>query len=370
MARMAGFARWRLRALALLGLLLLAACASQRVQTLPLVEPERTDPLAPYEAADWPKYLKRLELPRERDYVILAYLPTKRPFDFSSPAVAQRSVLAALADRASEADGASKIGHTIVAWQCGTFQGMASQTGAGGRESLDLVLAGWGLIPVFSTYEDGHLYPEGGHKVSYMRALAAGRGVVTAIEVDRGDCLNLRAELTRYLSHPNQPTRHYSLLLDPRRYEGGGCISFAFYLAGAAGVMKPVWPHYLRDIEIRQTMIGTIGSVPPGVIPYRPPGCGPGCTKRGLTELATTPWETGPVIDRLRVPDGELVLAGLVGLRRGLVPADDWRFARVLGESDPAIAGAVRASRAWAAGYPVRRIADPEGVSALVLERR
>ena len=39
------------------------------------------------------------------------------------------------------------------------------------------------------------------------------------------------------LTHPDTPVRNYGLMKDPAAYEGAGCISFGFYLAGAAGVL-------------------------------------------------------------------------------------------------------------------------------------
>ena len=65
------------------------------------------------------------------------------------------------------------------------------------------------------------------------------------------------------------------------------------------------------------------------MIAYRPAGCARLCAPRPLPALVATPWGEGPVVDRLRIADGELVLAGLVSLRRGVAPDDDWRFGRV-----------------------------------------
>lgn len=359
-------ARW----LALLMVLAaLSACARHRTMDLPIVEPERHDVLAPYEAADWPEYLKRLDLPRERDYVIVSYLPTRHPFDLSSATAARRSLLTGLLDPSSEQASGSKIGHTIVAWQCGRFQGMTSMTGESNYESARMILDGFGLIPAFSTFTDGHLYPEGDHKFVHMKALREGRAVVTAAQVARAECENLRVALRRFVTHPNAPVKNFGLLEDPRRFEGGGCISFAFYLANAAGVMREAWPALHRDLPVYAGMLGAMGTVPDGVIPYRPPGGRVGTVPMALPTLLFSPWDRGPVVDRLSVADGELVLAAFVGLRRGLAPQDDWRFARVLPPSDPAIARAMREAQSWAARYPVRRIADPDGVQALVLER-
>ncbi len=353
--------------MSLVALMLLAGCAGyNRFDAAPLTEPARADPLAPYEAARWPEFLHRIDLPRGRDYVILAFLPTNKPIDLSSPERARSSVLSALVSPGFD----TKIGHMIVAWQCGPHRGMTSMTGAKGTEAADMFKAGWGFVAALSTYSDGRLYPEGEHRLANLDALEAGRGVVTAVEVTRGACDEMRRELTRFVTHPDAPMQTYGLRQDPASYEGAGCISFGFYLAGAAGVLGEVAPQIRRDIALRTSLLGRGTGSFPSVGLYRPPG---GCCDKPLplTRLLFSDWGAGPVVDRVRIEDGELVLAALVAARERVAPADDWRFARVLpAQGDAAVARAAEAGRRFAAGYPVIRIADPGGVSALVLERR
>ena len=359
---------WRGWAPALLaGLVLLAGCgAYNRFDDAPLTDPSRTDVLAPYEAARWPDYLHRLELPRARDYVIVSFLPTNQPFDLGAPERARHTLQDALLSPGFD----TKIGHTIVAWQCGPHRGMTSMTGAKGPESTDMLKQGWGFVAALSTYTDGTLYPEGEHRLANLNGIEAGRAVVTAVEVTRRQCEAMRRELTRFVTHPNQPVRNFGLMYDPADYEGAGCISFAFHLAGAAGVMREVAPHIRRDIALRPPMLGKGAGHYPGVVLYHPPA---GCCDRPLPlpKLLFSRWDAGPVVDHVRVEDGELVLAALVAAREGVAPADDWRDQRVLpADRDPWIARAADAGRRFAAAYPVRRIVDPDGVSALVLERR
>ncbi|MCB1328175.1 MAG: hypothetical protein KDK28_01325 [Maritimibacter sp.] len=351
----------------LAGALVLAGCGpSDRYDARPLDQPHRQDVLAPYEAALWPDYLHRMALPRGRDYVILAYVPPRKPLDLSTPERARLSLLSALLTPGPD----TTIGHSIVAWQCGAQQGMASMTGAEGPEAIEMVKRGWGLVPLLSTYTDGRLYPEGAHRQANLDALAEGRGVVTAIEVSRSQCEGLRSELTRFLTHPDAPVRNYGLMKDPAAYEGAGCISFGFYLAGAAGVLGEVAPHVTRELALRETILGQGNGSYPKVRLYRPPS---GCCDQPLPvlELLFSRWDRGPVVARVEVEDGELMLAALVAARERTAAAQDWRFDRVLpADRDPAVAAAAAAGRSFAARYPVARIADPAGVSALVLERR
>jgi len=354
--------------LAVLGALVLGlgSCALiGSYASLPIVEPERSDVLAPYEAADWPRYLKRLNLPRERDYVVVSFIPTRYPLDFSDPAKAQASFLEAGLSPGLD----TKIGHTIVGWQCGPYQGMTSMSGANGFEAVELLTGGWGLVAGLSIYTDGKLYPEGEHRKSNLRGIEQGRAIVTAVEVSRNDCLSMRQDLKRFIQHPNEPAKNFGLMLFPERYEGGGCISFGFFLANAAGIMTEITPTIRREVPLYSTMLGRGGAELPSVVHYRPPeGC---CeTPVALDSLLFEPWARGPVVDRARIEDGELVIAAMVAGRAGVTAADDWRFDRVLARSDPAIARAWDAGERFASRYPVRRIADPNGSQALVLERR
>ncbi|MCB1358446.1 MAG: hypothetical protein KDK53_18810 [Maritimibacter sp.] len=350
----------------LAGALVLAGCGpSDRFDARPLDQPGRQDVLAPYEAAVWPDYLRRIDLPRARDYVILAYVPPRRPLDLSSPERARLSLQAALLAPGPD----TRIGHSIVAWQCGAQQGMASMTGAEGPEAIEMVKRGWGLVPLLSTYTDGRLYPEGAHRVANLDALAEGRGVVTAVEVSHPQCEALREELTRFLTHPDAPARSYGLMKDPAAYEGAGCISFGFYLTGAAGVLGEVAPHVTRELALRPAVLGRGDGDFPSVRLFQPPQ---GCCDRPLplSELLFGRWDRGPVVARVRVEDGELMLAALVAARERAAASEDWRFDRVLrADRDRAVADAAAAGRRFAARYPVARIADPAGVSALVLER-
>lgn len=355
------------RAVVMAGLALLAACGGSydRFDAAPLAEPGRRDVLAPYEAAVWPDYLLRIDLPQARDYVILAYVPTRRPLDVSSPERARLSLQAVLLDPGPD----TRIGHAIVAWQCAGHRGMTSMTGAQGSAASDMVRTGWGLVPLLSSYGDGKLLPEGAHRLANLEALAEGRGVVMAVEVTGARCEALRQALTRFVTDPREPARTYGLMKDPAAFDGAGCISFALYLAKAAGVLADADRWIFREVALRAAFLGQGTGHFPGVRPYRPPA---GCCDRPLPldRLLLGRWDSGPVVDRVRVEDGELMLAALIAARERVAPAQDWRFARVLrGDLDPAVARAAAAGRRFAAQYPHARIADPQGVSALVLER-
>lgn len=352
---------WRLAALALVALV---SCG----EVPDVSRAAGDDVLAPYEEAAWPRYLTDLALPRDRDYVILSYLPPAVPLDLRTPETMRATLRAGLSDPAALAEAKTKIGHTVVAWQCGAHQGVTSMTGETRLQATRMMLSGWGIVPLLSTFQDGHLYTEAGFSPRHDLAFRQGKGVVTAVEVDRASCTRLRRALEDFVTHPAQPARNFGLLADPRRFEGGGCLTFAWYLSGAAGVIGDMQHLFRRDIEVRAVQIGAWRPVPPGVVPWRPDGHVWRDTPLSLRAFLGTRWDRGPVVARLSVPDGEAFLGAMIALRDGVQETQDWRTGRVLPGHGAVVERAEVAARRYANGFPVRRLADPDGVAALVLE--
>lgn len=323
--------------------------------------------LEPFEAADWPRFLDRLDLPRARNYVILGYLPPRVPFDLRGPERARASLARLAADPLSLALSPAPIGHLVVGWQCGDRQGITSHTGDLENRSFAMLTQGWGLAAMLSTFEDGGLVTEAGFPRDQDRAFLSGDGVVLAAEVSDGDCARLRTRVAGFAGSPNAV--RYGLLLDPGRGEGAGCLSFGAYLAEGAGLLGLSRDAYRRRVAVPHDFVGLLPE-PRGVDAYRPSGLNGSVPARTVpaTRVLSEAWR-GPVADFVDIPDGEVVMAAMVAPRAGLSTGADWRFERTLPESDALVARASDAARQWAAGYPGRRIADPGGVSALVLER-
>lgn len=325
--------------------------------------------LAPYEQGGWPEYLDRLDLAPARDYVVLAYVPPAHPIDLSTPERARRTLARMIFGLLDAMEAGTTIGHLIVGWQCGGRRGMTSMTGEQDATGQKMLLSGWGVTPVFSAFLDGALVGLETFPPAQHRALLEGRGVVVASEVSRADCERARREVAEFATHEEAPHETYSLLARPALDEGGGCLSFALHVAGQAGVMPRLKALARRDVELRAVQLGTGDRLPEGVVPYRAPdGLHPEAPVNWLT-LISTPWTRGPVIDTVRIPDGEAIMAAMVWARIGTAPKADWRYSRIMSRDDPVIGPAAAYGLRWAYGYPNRRIADPDGVSALVLER-
>jgi hypothetical protein len=358
---------WAVALLLLVALAVLSACARQP-------EPAADDTvgraLRPFEDIPWPRPLARLGLPSDRDYVVLAHVAPLNPIDLSEPEATRRTLERAIFDIPSQVAGKTSIGHLIVGWQCGGVQGITSQTGETSGQGLRMAVQGWGVSAVLSTFLDGRLTTAHQTSWRHLTMLDTGRGSVLAVEVDRADCERLRRRLVDYIEHPSRPATRFGMLLDPDAYEGGGCLSFGLWLAAQAGVLAEARPAMNRRVTIRAPIVGRLAAPFPGVEPYIPPGLPEVERVVTLAELRRGPWDAGPVLDEIELVDGELILAAVTALRAGAGARPGWREARVLPRTDPGVARAIAAASAYAAAFPVRRLADAEGVSAVVLERR
>ncbi|MBY6200036.1 hypothetical protein KUV65_01555 [Maritalea mobilis] len=344
-----------------------ARAVASEMHGTPVVARDATDlTLAPFEEALWPDFLNRISLDPSRDYVILAYLPPRVPFDMRGPDLARQSLVRLLSNPVAVAMSPAWIGHLAVAWQCDGRQGVTSHSGDRDRRALRLMAQGWGLSAVLATYDTGGMVPEADFPAAQDRAFATGRGAVLAVEVESTDCHAMRQRLAGFAT--SERARRYGLLEDPWNGGGAGCLSFGAYLADAAGLPVLASERIYRQVPIPSDLVG-LRAVRDGVNPYRPPGLSGHVPARpvSLLRLLRDPW-AGPEAEDLRLPDGEAVFAALVAPRAGLSGDGDWRFSRMLPESDPLIGRAAGRARDWAARFPVRRIADPGGVAALVLE--
>ncbi|PQO24935.1 hypothetical protein C2I36_00150 [Rhodobacteraceae bacterium WD3A24] len=328
--------------------------------------------LAPYEAAPAPRFLARLDLAQDRHYVVLAQVPTADPIDLSGPEAARRSLGRAVIDPFGRLRSQAKIGHLMIGWHCAGVSGIVSKSGDRVGTGVRMALSGWGLTPFLSSFSDGFLVGADEIPAGYATQLRTGRGSVLAFEVSAQDCTDLRLALVDYIRHPDQPAGNYGMLLDTPGFQGDGCLTFALWLAGRAGLPREVRDALTRSVEVPAEVIGWRAEVPEGVRPYRPPGWSPDAPERrvSLARLRFGDWQAEGIADRVEIIDGELLFAAVTHLRSLGGLRADWRTRRALGADDPAVRRAQTAMERWARSFPVWRLADAGAVSALVLERR
>lgn len=359
---------WRMILMSLLGAAALMGCAGGPEVTSSKSVP--THGLEAVETGGWPEFLRRLDLPEARDYMVLAYVPPANAIDLSSAEAARGTMARMVFDQLGAMEAGTTIGHLIVGWQCGGVQGMTSMSGEQDLQGQKMYLTGWGMTPILSTFLDGEIVPLARFPEDQHRALLEGRGVVVAAQVGRRDCEAARAEVLRFARHPAQPHQNYSLLLRPELNEGGGCLSFALNVARKAGMMTRLAGLARRDVDVRAVQLGGGGTPPSDVVAYQAPNDHHPEDPVGWLDVLTRDWSDGPVIDTVTLPDGEAIMAAMVYARVGTGPKNDWRYSRTMSRSDPVIRSAADYGYQWAKSYPIRRIADQNGVSALVLERR
>ncbi|HHZ10876.1 MAG TPA: hypothetical protein GX405_19080 [Rhizobiales bacterium] len=326
--------------------------------------------LARYERNGWPPALATIELPRGRSYVVVLQVPTVRPFDMSDVDGIRDTILANMIDAPGWLGDKRLLGHSVVAWQCRSGRGVAAMTGESRGQGLMMAVAGgWGATPLLSVYLDGKVLRDGASFESYAKAMARGEGAIVAFEVTERDCQAMRAFLSRFITHPDRPSRRYGLLLDPMRFEGGGCTSFALALIAHSRIWRGGERAAYRRIELHDGVLGRRMSTPPGVLPYR--------TARSPGDERIVPfgalylrsWKSGAFIENVRIVDPELLFAMLVELRIAAGETDGWRVKRRVSGKDPAVAAAIAEARRIVARYPKRRFLAPDGYSVLVLER-
>ncbi|MCB1396505.1 MAG: hypothetical protein H6898_01815 [Rhodobacter sp.] len=343
--------------------LLLAACTTPPLPTLPDRRLPAAVQLAPFEEADQiPPQIARLPFDDGRAYAILVQIPAPAVVDLSDPDRARRGLLRFLDPLASVRAG-TLIGHTMAGWRCadGTL-GLASKSGDDGNVGLRMVLRGWGIAAFLSDYADGHLYEPAQIPDRHRRVLRQGRARILAVEIDEAGCQAIRRALVRYRSHPDTPERHFSMLRDPAALQGDGCAEFALWLLGQGGAFVPVLPELRRPVPLRDSFVGLGRPVSGPVTPFRLPGLN---TPVPLARLLRGDWSAGRMVGQVEILDLELlrVLIDRAYARTGPVPprlaAGDTQAQRVAAAADR-----------WLARTPRTVPARIGAARAVVLSRR
>lgn len=311
----------------------------------------------------WPQALKSLQLDETRNYVVLVQVPPGAPLD----ARTSDTVRQTLGKRVFRAN---RIGHVAMAWQCDGRKGMAGQTGENSKQALIMALTGWGMTPLLSTFTDGHMQMQDAIKAKHARILKKGHGNVLALEVSRQTCNRMKDFLVRYVTHPNEPWRNFGLLHDPAKFEGGGCVSFGMAMAEHGGLLAGLKPAYSRTTKVYDGILGRKSRAPKSTVPYT----GLATSREDVVHIPfnrmlRTPHYDRPVIGEIRFIDPELVFAAIAGVRSAAGANNQWHAERLLKTEDGTVKRAYLAGRKWAEHYRNFEIVDPEGISAVVINR-
>ncbi len=154
------------------------------------------------------------------------------------------------------------VGHGIISWKCmyrgEPLSGTIGMTGENSNQVRTMVRSGWGITPFISVFTDGYLQTRRAIDRNlddvYSRGL---RTRTIAVQVSELDCLRMLKFLEDFVEHPNNPQQNFGYLLDPEKFEGGGCMSFSTALFKRAGVLPEVFHDlFRRDVSAPSHLFG------------------------------------------------------------------------------------------------------------------
>jgi hypothetical protein len=199
----------------------------------------------------WQPALLRLKksLRPDRSYMVLHVIEPGPVFDQRSGNDLRRSMLSGKG-LVKLLEQPLSIGHVFVSWRCKVgnefVEGTTGQTGEFDRQAFKMMLKGWGIAPMFSWYSDGHLQTPRLLNQEFDDARAMHN---LAVEVSEDVCQGAMQFVQDYLFHENQPHKRFGLIMDPGKFEGGGCGSFGVALLDKSGFFGR---HDLRPLLWRQ----------------------------------------------------------------------------------------------------------------------
>jgi hypothetical protein len=326
--------------------------------------------LAPFERSEWPAFLERLKLPEHKAYAVLIHLPSAYPILLADANATRDSLVRNVLRPRSHAIAKAMIGHAMVGWQCSTGKGLISKTGQKNGQAMKMVLAGWGITPLLSIFNDGRLVALDQNPDGYKAQIYQGRASILAVEISEHSCQAMRQRLVNYISHPGKPARRYGLLLDSDGFEGDGCMSFALHVLAKAGLFSGIGGAFDRTIRIYDGMLGRRTRAPEDVEPYVRAASEQDERRVAWLRLRFGSWKAGRLREEIKVKDPELVYAAIASLRRLAGERAGRHQRRALSSDDPSVRRAVASTRAWAKRrFRVMRFIDPDESFALVLER-
>ncbi len=312
-----------------------------------------------------------IELDPDRAYALLIMLPSAYPIDFRDAEAARISLMRNVRAPLATLTAKTLTGHSMVAWQCAGKRGLISQTGESTGQATRMILhGGWGITPFLSVFHDGKLVRMKDVPGRYRSLIAAGSVSILAIEVSKASCLSMRRYVARFVTHPSNPKSRFGLLLDPERFEGGGCASFALSALRRAGLFAGHERRFRRKVRIYEGPLGRRVDVPEGVDPFVTARRRSHENVVSFYALRAGPWDSGKLNRIVEFVDPELLYAALGAIRERAGEAFAHRGRAALSVTDPVVRRVRSMATRWAVSH--YRLARFTGArkSTLVLEWR
>lgn len=191
-----------------------------------------------------------------RSYVVLMNRLPNRPIDLRAPQSLQTMLNLRLLT------GSLDAGHASFGWSCAVngrrSRNLIAITGESSWQSVRMIRAGWGLTPLVSTFTDGRLEhgPEFEEDVYYFNEPEEARHYAfVAVEVPGESCGAAMKFAADFEAHPRAATR-FGSVVDPLKFEGGGCVSFENALAAHAGIFPNSREAWARRYQVPVRLLG------------------------------------------------------------------------------------------------------------------
>jgi hypothetical protein len=212
----------------------------------------------------------------DKNYILVFALTPVKPLDLRSPEHLKQTISSQLLDfQAGKASG----GHFMVGWQCqsplGVSKGMTGLSGERSGQTMKLIENGWGLNSYLATFTDGYLQTPSPRLVPGMaqseienlenytlqwyfnqKKDEKSNFSFIVLEVESSQCQMARNYVENFLKHPANPQTNFGSLHDPKKFEGGGCISFADAFLNEAEAFTDILPEMWRNVSLSENVFG------------------------------------------------------------------------------------------------------------------
>lgn len=192
------------------------------------------------------------------DYIFLFNSRTGVNIDWSSPTNLARTTALSAISKGIFGD-ASAVGHAQVGWVSNDgkghiISGGAGETGQHGGEGAKAALSGWGLNVMEMVFLDGHL--ESKQEVLDRIKLADDRKGFSwmAIKTDHNTLMKMVNFIQEF--DKSGAAKNYGFPLDPLKFQGAGCTSFANASFYKTDLNIPIFEASKRKINLPLQYMG------------------------------------------------------------------------------------------------------------------
>ncbi|MFN8576284.1 MAG: hypothetical protein U0354_05460 [Candidatus Sericytochromatia bacterium] len=207
-------------------------------------------------------YTNIIEKDPNSNYIFLFVYRSATYLDWSGASNLAKTTLKSQITRRIKND-ASSIGHAQIGWYCNSGngsinQGATGQTGQNGNEGFELVKSGWGLSVLDTVFTDGYLESMQEVKEKMFKADKNNNFAWLAIKTSNSAC----EEMIRFVSEYDKSGAaiNYGFPVEPLKYEGAGCTSFANAAFVRSTLGLPLSKAWVRHIKLPKKYMGLLST--------------------------------------------------------------------------------------------------------------